>query len=313
MRRLLSLGLAVAALAAPLRARATDVQACLSASEKGQRARSAGKLREAREAFLACGADGCPALVRKDCITWQGEIVAALPTVVFGAKDRAGRDLFDVTVSVDGEVILQKLDGKAVPVDPGPHTFKLETKGSAPVLERALVKEGERARAINVTFGGSAGGTGTGTGTGASASASAPAPASDADGNTTGTGGHTALPWITVGVGGAAMVFGIAWLAAAPSTPAGCNSATETCTRIAGESAEAFKTRQEDAGRSDAQPVEGALILGIGAALVAGGLLWHFLEPTGNETPAPTAKLSMRNVVPLVGPSTSGVGLGGTF
>ncbi|MBX3217579.1 MAG: hypothetical protein KF850_36445, partial [Labilithrix sp.] len=35
-----------------------DVQSCLSASENGQRARAAGKLREAREQFVVCGGDG---------------------------------------------------------------------------------------------------------------------------------------------------------------------------------------------------------------------------------------------------------------
>src|SRR5689334_11089164 len=123
MRRLLVSGLVLGALvrAAPARA---DVQACLTASEKGQRARSAGKLREARENFVICGADSCPALVRHDCAQWNSELATTLPTVVFGAHDKSGRDLFDVTVSMDGEVLLKKLDGKSVTVDPGKHTFR---------------------------------------------------------------------------------------------------------------------------------------------------------------------------------------------
>jgi hypothetical protein len=95
-------------------ASATDVQACLTASEKGQRARASGKLREARESFLVCGNESCPAIVRRDCAQWTSELTTALPTVVFGAKDRGGRDLYDVNVSMDGETIVTKLDGKAV-------------------------------------------------------------------------------------------------------------------------------------------------------------------------------------------------------
>ena len=110
-----------------------DVQACLSASEKGQRARSAGKLREARELFLQCSSDGCPAMVRRDCAQWQSEVIVTLPSIVLGAKDRSGRDLFDVTVSVDGETVVRKLDGKSLPIDPGPHTFKFEMAGAPPV------------------------------------------------------------------------------------------------------------------------------------------------------------------------------------
>ena len=57
-----------------------------------------------------------------------------------------------MTVSVDGETLVRKLDGKSLPIDPGPHTFKFETAGAPPVVERALVKEGEKTRVITVTF-----------------------------------------------------------------------------------------------------------------------------------------------------------------
>src|SRR5882762_600347 len=91
-----AIGAALATTAAE--AGATDVQACLSASEKGQNARKAGKLREARENFLVCGSTSCPALVRHDCAQWNSELASSFPTVVFGAHDKSGRDLFDVTV-----------------------------------------------------------------------------------------------------------------------------------------------------------------------------------------------------------------------
>src|SRR5690242_7791136 len=114
MRKLpLANGLATIALLASTatEASATEVQACLASSEKGQRARANGKLREARESFLVCGNESCPAIVRRDCAQWTSELTTALPTIVFGAKDKSGRDLFDVTVSMDGEQVVQKLDG----------------------------------------------------------------------------------------------------------------------------------------------------------------------------------------------------------
>lgn len=151
LHRYLALSVLLASGLASSRASA-DVQACLGASEKGQRARTAGKLREAREQFLLCSSDGCPAMVRRDCAQWQSEVIATLPSIVLGAKDRGGRDLFDVTVSVDGEPLVKKLDGKSLPIDPGPHTFKFEMAGAPPVIERALVKEGEKTRVITVTF-----------------------------------------------------------------------------------------------------------------------------------------------------------------
>src|SRR5215471_9806859 len=129
-----------------------DTSACIAASEKGQESRANGRLREAREQFKVCGADSCPAIVRRDCVQWLLEVVALAPTVVLGAKDREGRDLFDVTVTMDGEVLTQKLDGKSVMVDPGPHTFKFDAPGETAVTERVLVKEGEKARVVTVAF-----------------------------------------------------------------------------------------------------------------------------------------------------------------
>jgi hypothetical protein len=276
-RTLLGCSILLASVLAPLRASA-DVQACLGASEKGQRARSAGKLREARDQFLVCGNEACPAMVRRDCAQWQGEVIGMLPSVVFGAKDKSGRDLFDVTVSMDGETLARKLDGKSVTVDPGPHTFKFELAGSAPVVERALVKEGEKSRVVAVTF--------ADVGATAVATTNESAQTTDADRGkppSTSERGHTVLPWIVVGVGAAGLAAGVVVLLTSPSLPAGCNEATKTCLRGAKETPAEFAKRQEDAGRSESQPTEGLIIGAIGLGVIAGGLLWHFLEPTGAE------------------------------
>ena len=275
-RRLLAVAVVLASTLASLHASA-DVQACLGASEKGQRARTAGKLREAREQFLVCGNEGCPAMVRRDCAQWQGEVISMLPSVVFGAKDKTGRDLFDVTVSMDGEVLLKKLDGKSVAVDPGPHTFKFEIAGSAPLVEKALVKEGEKTRVITVSFGD--GVTTTSTEGGAT-----PPPVDGDKGKPTSEGGHTIFPWIVVGLGAATMITGLVVVVASPSLPENCNSESDTCTKLSPtESPADFAKRQEVAGRSEAQPTEGLIVGAVGVGVLAIGLLWHFLEPTGPE------------------------------
>jgi len=294
--RIVSAGAALAVAALASDGSAADVQACLTASEKGQRARAAGKLREAREQFLVCGAEGCPALVRKDCTQWQGEVVALLPTVVFGAKDARGRDLFDVTITMDGEVLARRLDGKSVAVDPGPHTFRFEVAGSAPVIERALVKEGERARAITVTFVSSEGD-----------SSAAAAPTTAATTRADGGRSHTAWPWIVVGVGGATLIGGLVVALTAPELPAGCDRDTEQCTPVAGETAESLDERRKQAGRSDGQPVFGAALAGAGAAVVVAGLVWHFLEPTG------PSHAGVVRLTPWTSGSSSGLSLGGSF
>lgn len=296
---LLALSIVLASTLVSLEATA-DVQSCLAASEKGQRARGAGKLREARDLFLVCGNEGCPSVVRKDCAQWQGEVIGMLPSVVFGAKDKSGRDLFDVTVSMDGELLVKKLDGKSVTVDPGPHTFKFEMAGSPPLIERALVKEGEKTRVIAVSFG-----DGT---TATSTDSNGPTPAPDPDKNKSkAEGGHTLYPWIVVGVGAATVVAGLIVLLTSPSLPEGCAMALKTCAKNPNEDAATFAKRQETAGRSEAQPTEGLIVGGVGLVVVGGGLLWHFLEPT---TPERSGSLRF---TPWAGPSSTGASLGGTF
>lgn len=291
--------LAASAILAVARTASADLQACLSASEKGQRLRSAGKLREAREQFVICGDDKCPGLVRHDCNQWNAELQSSLPTVVFGAKDKSGQDLFDVTVSVDGQPLVTKLDGKSVSVDPGKHTFKFETAGMPPVTEVALVKEGERARNITVVF------------DGGQPAAPAPAPGkidlgADKAPPHAEEQGHTIPPWIVVGIGGAAVVAGIIVFVTSPSHPSNCDSVTQTCTRKPGESDTALANDKDQAGQADSQPVLGGVIAGAGLALVAGGLIWHFVEPTG------PSKSAVR-FTPWTTGKSSGVAFGASF
>jgi hypothetical protein len=79
--------------------------------------------------------------------------MAALPTVVVGARDWQGHDVLAVKVSVDGVVAQESLDGKPILVDPGVHTFKYESAATpAPVEEKVLVREGEKNRSLTVQF-----------------------------------------------------------------------------------------------------------------------------------------------------------------
>ncbi len=142
----------------PAQATAADKQICLAASDKGQSLKLQGKLRAAREQFLVCSRTECPAIVRQDCAQWVNDVVSALPSVVVGARDARGHDLFDVKVSMDGAVLTVKLDGKPVFVDPGAHTVRYErADGASPAVEeQVLVREGERNRSLTVNFSGPA-------------------------------------------------------------------------------------------------------------------------------------------------------------
>ncbi|OJY17387.1 MAG: hypothetical protein BGO98_00340 [Myxococcales bacterium 68-20] len=133
-------------------ARADEKPQCVAASEKAQKLRIAGRLSEARAELATCGRIECPKLVQQDCSEWMREVLAILPSVVLGAKDQDGRDIVDAKVSIDGKVVTESLDGKAVAVDPGVHLFRFETQGAPAVEEKVVVRQGEKNRILTVTF-----------------------------------------------------------------------------------------------------------------------------------------------------------------
>jgi hypothetical protein len=127
-----------------------DKKACIASSEKAQQLRADGKLLAAREELLVCARDVCPGVIRKDCAKWLGELEDALPSIVLGAKDGKGHDLEDVRVSIDGAQVTATLDGKAVPIDPGPHALLFQHTGSPDVEDKIVVREGEKNRFVTV-------------------------------------------------------------------------------------------------------------------------------------------------------------------
>jgi hypothetical protein len=103
--------------------------------------------------------------------------------------------------------------------------------------------------------------------------------------------GHTIYPWFLVAYGAVTFTVGAVLVASAPDMPAGCNEDAKTCARLPNETQDDFKQRQTIAGRASSQPTAGGVTMVIGGAMVLGGLLWHFLEPTG---PKSTARAQVR-------------------
>jgi len=144
---------AVVACALPIRsAKAQDKAQCIAAAEQGQKLRDQGKLRSAREKFVACGQSSCPPIVGNDCARWLAEVDEVLPSIVIAAHDDRGADLTAVQVFIDGNLVTDKLDGKPIAIDPGTRTLRFEHAGSAAVEKQLVVREGERHRAVDVAF-----------------------------------------------------------------------------------------------------------------------------------------------------------------
>jgi hypothetical protein len=140
-------------------ARADTKDACAAAYEQTQVLRTAGKLLAAKKQATICASGACSEYATKDCAQWLAEIQESLPTVVFTAQDQGGADTLAVRVTLDGVVLGERLDGKAVALDPGAHIVRFELAGAPPIEQQILVAQGEHDRKIRVSFKGGGGET----------------------------------------------------------------------------------------------------------------------------------------------------------
>jgi hypothetical protein len=128
---------------------------CLAASDTSLKLGNEHKLRAERAQLLVCAATSCPADIRKECVIRVDEVNAQVPTITFAAKDSSGADLSAVKVTMDGEVLTERLEGTALSIDPGEHTFTFETPGQPPVTTKYLIQQAQKDRRELVTFGAS--------------------------------------------------------------------------------------------------------------------------------------------------------------
>ena len=292
---LAALPLAVVASAADAVAEPVSAEVCLSTNDRAQTLRSERKLREAREQLKVCSQTGCPTAVQRDCSRWLGEVDAALPTLSFAAKDPAGGDLTKVRIAVDGHVLLEELDGSAIPVDPGKHTFTFDHEGDPTVTRVIVVTEGDKARKIDVAFG---------------SSAATPPGKTDPPPATGPKGTYSAMPFVLAGIGTVALVGGFVFMAdrnarifdecKRPDDPGKCGFPVGD-------------PRLDEATSLKNQSYVG-LGIGIGGAVaLAGGITWFVIETVNAPKSDATARLRapQPRLTPVLGLGYAG--LGGSF
>ncbi|MCU0659013.1 MAG: hypothetical protein MUF64_28290 [Polyangiaceae bacterium] len=130
---------------------AEEKKACLSSYESAQELRRNGSLLASREQMAICARPVCPKSLAADCTRWIEEVQSTIPTVVIEGRDRADRETTAVRVLVDGKPLAERLDGRAIEVDPGPHAFRFEHDGKQQE-QQVVIREGERNRKISVSF-----------------------------------------------------------------------------------------------------------------------------------------------------------------
>ncbi len=259
---------------------------CAKAYEASQEQRSSGKLRAARESLVTCSQSACPAFIKKDCAKWLSDVEGAIPTVVFSAK-AGSEDLSDVKVTLGDQTLTEQLDGKAIPMDPGTHTFVFDSPKHGSKELKFVVKEGKKAQNIEVVFdagksgGGDSGGGDTGGDSGGDTGAVKVTPED--------VKGSKAFAYVLMGVG----VVGIGGFAYFGSS----GKSDENSLKCA-----EFKTCTDD----DLDPIKKKYLyadISLGVGIVALGVgTYLMLAPSGkSEAPAARAKRFRVDVAPQPG------------
>jgi hypothetical protein len=279
-------------------ASADDRATCFAAASQGQSLRDAHKLVEAREQFRRCAAAVCPSAVQSDCTGWLSDADKAIPTIVLAAKDASGNDLFDVSVSVDGKPLTSKIDGAAVPINPGPHTFRFQRGDGASVERQLLVLEGQKDLIVSVKLAPSG-----------TSSAVPPPPSEPAAGSPPpASQGPSAPPapsnalrtfgWVATGVGAVGLGVGAIFtgLTLADKSSGGCDAAG-VCTNFGSINS-----------AKSAAPIAGTGLIVGGALLVTGVVI--LLSTPSTAPNRPTTGL---HAAPMVGTQGGGLSLEGAW
>jgi hypothetical protein len=130
--------------------RPRDRRACAASYEKAQELRQGSKLRRAKEALASCAKAACGEFVQRECTRWLGQVDSEMPSIVPVAKDPSGAPVLDVQVSMDGELLASRLDGRGIQVDPGMHDFEFRTAVGVVIERRIAIAQGERNRVVSV-------------------------------------------------------------------------------------------------------------------------------------------------------------------
>jgi hypothetical protein len=284
--------------AAPGAADMTKAQ-CVSVNSNAQDLRRAGKLTEALENLRQCSAPSCPAIVRDDCTQRIDEVQRAQPTIIFDIKDGAGRDLIDVTATVDGQTTTRKIDGSAWGLDPGGHAFVFTEPGQQPVTQTFVLREGEKDRRERIVIG---------TPPPPATATLAPAPTASLAPSEFASKGMPSQKVAALVVGGvglagvaAGTVFGLLTFSAASQQKSACASST-TCANYA-QASSAHSTGETDATLSTVTFIGGG-------ALVAAGAILFLTSPHVSEQPLPAMAVV---IAPGLAPGGGGIWARGEF
>jgi hypothetical protein len=133
-----------------------QADACFTAAERAQPLVKQKRLREARAELEVCARDVCPRIARTDCRDWLADVAREQPSIVIAAREvndnQNTRDVTAVRAIIDGAIVVDKVDPRPIPIDPGVHHLRLEKPGFGPLEQNVEIREGEKARVVTFTW-----------------------------------------------------------------------------------------------------------------------------------------------------------------
>ncbi len=133
-----------------------EADACFTAAERAQPLVKQKRLREARAELEVCARDVCPRIARTDCRDWLADVGRDQPSIVIAAREvndnQNTREVTGVRAIIDGAIVIDKVDPKPIPIDPGMHHLRVEKSGLGPLEQNIEIHEGEKARVVNFSW-----------------------------------------------------------------------------------------------------------------------------------------------------------------
>ncbi|HLK36434.1 MAG TPA: hypothetical protein VKU41_06745 [Polyangiaceae bacterium] len=268
----------------PVHAAGPTKDECIDANESAQSLLRTGKLLAAKRKLLTCVAPSCPGPVRDDCSQRLNDVEAKTPTVVFEVRSDADRDLSAVGVTMDGEPLIERLDGTAIPVDPGEHKFAFHADGFADEQRTLVIHESDKNRREHVVLVGAPPPAAPAPPSRATPEGPAPTPTPSSDDGRT-------QRLVALGLGGAGvvgLVIGGTFALVAKSTydhalNQECNGVTTGCSG----------TGVSEGQSAFSQATVATVGFAAGAVLLGGGAVFYFTAPKSTDVSV-TPTLSAR-------------------
>jgi hypothetical protein len=126
---------------------------CAEAHRSGEEQLVLHHLIDASHSFAVCARTSCGAFLSRQCRKRGAQVDLDIPTIVPLATDGGGAALVDVQVTMDGQPLLSRLDGRAVSLDPGLHDFVFTDARGQSAKQQLVVVQGQRNRQVSASLG----------------------------------------------------------------------------------------------------------------------------------------------------------------